>query len=459
MTDPRVRSLAERERAVAELEKALRLREEALRLREQVTRNSEDLVTQGEVAIERVMGQMRDVNERLIVTTVRAQTAVDQAEEVDHLKDEFLAAVSHELRTPLNAVLGWARMLRGKELPLERTAHAIRTIERNALSLAHIIDDLLDVSSAVTGTIRLASDPVDVKALVRLVVESLRPLAAGRAVDIEFVHDPLSSGMVTGDSGRLQQVFRNLLENAIKFNVANGRIDVFVSLMGDQVEVRVVDTGQGIGPDFLPHVFGRFRQADGTSSRRYNGLGLGLAIVQQFVELHGGTVWADSDGAGRGAAFTVRLPMRPLAQRPASATGVLARTVPRLDNVRILIVEDDADARELTALMLTNAGARVTTAASAWDARRELAAERPDVVVSDVGLPGEDGYSLVRKIREHEAAHGGFLPAIALTGFAGPADRALALESGFQTHLCKPIEASTLVAAIAAVARPMNDAP
>src|SRR5258708_11632399 len=182
MTDPRTRSLAERERAVAELEKALRLREEALRSREQVTRNSEDLITQGEVAIERVMGQMRDVNERLIVTTVRAQTAVDQAEEADHLKDEFLAAVSHELRTPLNAVLGWARMLRGKELPLERAAHAIRTIERNALSLAHIIDDLLDVSSAVTGTIRLAAEPVDVKALVRLVVESLRPLAAPRTI-------------------------------------------------------------------------------------------------------------------------------------------------------------------------------------------------------------------------------------------------------------------------------------
>jgi len=223
--------------------------------------------------------------------------------------------------------------------------------------------------------------------------------------------------------------------------------------------VKVADTGQGIGRDFLPHVFGRFRQADGTPSRRYNGLGLGLAIVQQLVELHEGTVWADSDGAGRGATFTVRLPMRPLTQRAAPATDVLARTVARLDNVRILIVEDDADARELTALMLTNAGATVKTAASAWDAQRELATERPDVVVSDVGLPGEDGYSLVRRIREHEAAHGGFLPAIALTGFAGAGDRALAMESGFQTHLCKPIEASALVAAIAAVARPANDGP
>ena len=459
MIPPRPLSLAERERAVAELEKALRLREEAIRLREQVTRTAEDVITQGEAAIKLVMVQMREVNERLVVTTVRAQTAFDQAELANHLKDEFLAAVSHELRTPLNAVLGWARMLREQEVPLDRATYAIRTIERNALSLAHIIDDLLDVSSAVTGAVRLAADPVDVKALVRLLVESLRPLAAARTVDIKFVHDPLSTGIVTGDSGRLQQVFRNLLENAIKFNVGNGRIDVFVGLMGDQVEVKVVDTGQGISPDFLPHVFDRFRQADGTPSRRYNGLGLGLAIVQKLVELHGGTVWAESDGAGRGATFTVRLPMHPMAQRPASATRDLVRAVPRLDNVRILIVEDDADARELTALMLTNAGATVKTAASAWDAQRELAAERPDVVVSDVGLPGEDGYSLVRKIREHEAAHGGFVPAIALTGFAGPADRALAIQSGFQTHLCKPIEASALVAAIAAVARPANGAP
>jgi signal transduction histidine kinase/ActR/RegA family two-component response regulator len=459
MTDPRALSLAERERAVAELEKALRLREDALRLREQVTRDSGDLITEGEAAIKLVMLQLREVNERLVVTTVRAQTAVDQAEQANHLKDEFLAAVSHELRTPLTAVLGWARMLRGKELPLDRTSHAIRTIERNALSLAHIIDDLLDVSSASTGALRLVADPVDVKALVRLVVESLRPLAAARGVDIAFLHDPFSAGVVTGDSGRLQQVFRNLVENAIKFNVGSGRIDVFVGLGGDQVEVKVVDTGQGIGPDFLPHVFGRFRQADGTPSRRYNGLGLGLAIVQQLVELHGGTVWAESDGPGSGATFTVRLPMCPVAQPIASAQGLRVRTIPRLDNVRILIVEDDADARELTALILTNAGATVKTAASAWDAQRELAAERPDVVVSDVGLPGEDGYSLVRKIREQEAEQGGFLPAIALTGFAGPADRALAMESGFQTHLCKPIEASALVAAIAAVARPASDVP
>jgi len=452
MSDPRMLPLAERERAMAELENVLRLREETVRLREEATRGSEDAVTQGESAIKLVMVQMREVNERLVVTTVQAQTAFDEAKQANHLKDEFLAAVSHELRTPLNAVLGWARMLRGKELAPD-CAHAIRTIERNALSLAHIIDDLLDMSSVVTGALRLAAEPVEMTALVRQVVESLRPLAAAKAVAIDFQPDPLSTDVVSGDSVRLQQVFSNLLENAIKFNVANGCIDVFVGQSGTHVEVKIVDTGQGIRPDFLLHVFERFRQGDGTSIQRYNGLGLGLAIVQQLVELHGGTVGVDSDGEGRGATFTVRLPMLKVERRSVPPAGVLQRAIPRLDQIRILVVEDDADARELTALMLTDAGATVKTATSAWDAQRELAKEPQDVLVSDVGLPGEDGYALVRKIREHEAEHGGFLPAIALTGFASAGDRALALAAGFQSHLCKPTEAAALVAAIAAVAR------
>jgi signal transduction histidine kinase/ActR/RegA family two-component response regulator len=453
MSDRATQTLAERERAIELLERALRLREEALVLREAATRTSEDELTQGQSAIKLLMVQMREANERLVVSTVRSQTAFEHAEQANHLKDEFLAAVSHELRTPLNAVLGWARILRGKELPPERTAHALRTIERNATSLAHIIDDLLDVSSVVTGTIRLATEPVDVTTLVRLVVESLRPLASARTVSIDFVPDPLATDLVSGDSGRLQQVFRNLFENAIKFNVARGRIDVFVAPVGTNVEVKVVDTGQGIRADFLPHVFDRFRQGDGTPARRYRGLGLGLSIVQQIVELHGGTVCAESDGAGRGSTFTVRLPMLPEERRSLPPAGLLKAASPRLDKVRVLVVEDDPDARELTALVLADAGATVKTAASAWDAQRELAIERPDVLVSDVGLPGDDGYSLVRRMREHEAAHGGFVPAIALTGFASPGDRALALSAGFQAHLCKPTEAATLVAAIATVAR------
>jgi signal transduction histidine kinase/ActR/RegA family two-component response regulator len=440
---------------MAELERTLRLREQAVRLREDATRGSEEVLAKAHAAINLIKAQMLEVNERLVVTSVRAQSAFDQAEQANHLKDEFLAAVSHELRTPLNAVLGWARILRGKDLPADGTAHAIRTIERNASSLAHIIDDLLDVSSIVTGAMRLATEPVDVSAVVQVVVESLRPQAAAKSVAIEFAPDPLSTDLVSGDSGRLQQVFRNLVENAIKFNVPNGRIDVFVRPVEAHVEAKIVDTGQGIGPAFLPHVFDRFRQGDGTPARRYNGLGLGLAIVQQLTELHGGSVVAHSEGKGRGATFTIRLPRLAAEGRSTAGTAVLMRAISRLDAMRILVVEDDDDARELTSLMLTDAGASVKTAASAWAAHRELAKECPDVLVSDVGLPGEDGYSLVRKIREQESERGGFLPAIALTGFAGVGDRALALEAGFQAHLAKPTEPAALVAAIVAVA-PMS---
>jgi len=440
---------------MAELEKAVRMREEAVRLREDATRRSEEALTKAHAAINLLMAQMREANERLVVTTVRTQSAFDQAEQANRLKDEFLAAVSHELRTPLNAVLGWARILRTKELPVDRAAHAIRTIERNAASLANIIDDLLDVSSIASGATRLASEPVDVSAMVQLVVESLRPLAAAKSVTIEFTPDPLSVDEVSGDSGRLQQVFRNVVENAIKFNVPNGRVDVFVAPADGYVDVTIVDTGQGISADFLPHVFDRFRQGDGTAARHYNGLGLGLALVQQLTELHGGTVAAHSDGQGRGATFRIRLPMLPVERRAAARTGELIRAISRLDAMRILLVEDDDDAREMTSLILTDAGASVKTAASAWAAHGELAKECPDVLVSDVGLPGEDGYSLVRKIREHESQRGGFLPAIALTGFASPVDRARALEAGFQAHLCKPTEAGALVAAIVAVA-PMS---
>jgi signal transduction histidine kinase len=256
------------------------------------------------------MAQMREANEHLVVGTVRAQTMTEDAEQANHLKDEFLATVSHELRTPLNAIQGWARMLGSQQLPPDRAGHAIATIERNASALAHIIDDLLDMSRIVSGTLHLVSQPVDLVAVAQAALEDVLPLAVARNVEVVFSPpDPPVIETVSGDAGRLQQVIWNLLANAIKFTPAGGRVGVFIEPAKDQIEVRVVDTGQGISPDFLPHVFERFRQADDATMGRHTGLGLGLAIVRQLVDLHGGTVHAASQGVGRGATFTLCLPI------------------------------------------------------------------------------------------------------------------------------------------------------
>src|SRR5471032_1760323 len=255
------------------------------------------------------MAQMREVNERLVVGTIRAQTMTEEAEQANHLKDEFLATVSHELRTPLNAILGWARMLGAKQLPPDRAEKGIATIERNAAALAHIIDDLLDVSRIVAGTLQLTPQPVDLAAVAQAALDAVRPLAATKNVQLRFSPDLLAVEIVSGDAGRLQQVIWNLLVNAIKFTPEGGCVGLFIARSKDHMEVRVVDTGQGISADFLPHVFERFRQADGATTRRHTGLGLGLAIVRQLVELHGGTVHAASQGEGRGATFIVRLPI------------------------------------------------------------------------------------------------------------------------------------------------------
>ena len=255
------------------------------------------------------MAQMREANERLVVGTVRAQTMTEDAQQANHLKDEFLATVSHELRTPLNAILGWARMLGANQLSPDRASHAIVIIERNASALAHIIEDLLDVSRIAAGTLHLVPQPVDLVAVAQAAVDAVRPLAVAKNVHLEFLPDSTAIEAVSGDAVRLQQVIWNLLANAIKFTSEGGRVALMIQPSTDHIEVRVADTGQGIGPDFLPHVFERFRQADGATTRRHTGLGLGLAIVRQLVELHGGTVHAASEGAERGATFTVRLPI------------------------------------------------------------------------------------------------------------------------------------------------------
>ena len=456
-----------REDAASLREEAARLREETSTLREEALR-ARDEATRARSELEPLMAQLREANERLVVATVHAQTMTEDAEQASRLKDEFLATVSHELRTPLNAVLGWARMLGLKELPPARAKHAIAIIERNALALAHIIEDLLDVSRIGAGIFHLAMQPVDLVAVTRAALDAVRPVAATKNVQLAFSPDLEALEPVSGDAGRLQQVIWNLLANAIKFTPEGGRVGVFIEGSNDSMEIRVVDTGEGISPDFLPHVFERFRQADGATTRRYTGLGLGLAIVRQVVELHGGTVRAASEGAGRGATFTVRLPIstgeahggRAAAlgeRRMAASTASPMPRLPRLDALRILVVDDNPDGRALTSLLLTQAGASVQAVASVREALRMLEVERPDALVSDIGLPDEDGYALVREIRQYEAQHGGFLPAVALTGYARAEDRARIFAAGFQAHVPKPVDPVELTAALATVTHRLRD--
>jgi signal transduction histidine kinase/CheY-like chemotaxis protein len=413
------------------------------------------------VELEQLMAQMREANSRLIVNTVRAQTMTEEAEQANQLKDEFLATVSHELRTPLNAVLGWARMLGSMKLPPARVKHGIEVIERNAASLAHLIEDLLDVSRIVAGTLRLAPQPIDLVAVTEAALETVGPLALAGNVELAFSPNRRELETVSGDAGRIHQVIGNLLANAIKFTPAGGRVDIFITRASDEMEIKVVDTGQGISADFLPHVFERFRQADGAPTRRHSGLGVGLAIVRQLVELHGGTVSASSPGEGLGSTFIVRLPISGgEAQRGKLVAPRIRRTVPsrpsptprlpRLDALRVLVVDDDADGRTLTSIVLTQAGATVEAAGSAREALQILDEKRPDALVTDIRLPDEDGYGLLRHVRQHEAEHGGFIPAVALTGYARAEDRDQALAAGFQAHVPKPIDPVELAAAVAA---------
>jgi signal transduction histidine kinase/ActR/RegA family two-component response regulator len=439
-------------------EAAVEAREDSVGLREHAVAAVE-VAVQARLEVEQLNGQLLEANERLIVATVQAQTAEEHAEHANRLKDDFLATVSHELRTPLNAVLGWARMLKEKQLTTEREGHAVDTIERNATSLAHIIDDLLDVSRIIAGTLHLTPQPIDLVAVTHTALQAVKPLAVKRQIDLRFSPEPGATALVSGDAARLQQVIWNLLGNAVKFTPDGGRVDVSVEPVGANIEVNITDTGQGIDPEFLPHVFERFRQAEGSPSRRHGGLGLGLAIVRQLLELHGGTVHAASPGVGRGATFTVRLPALAagvqvergpaIADRRSAGSGASpALRLPHLDDLRILVVDDDDDGRTLTTLVLTQAHASVKAVASAREALHALETERPDVLVSDIGLPDEDGYSLIRRIRHRETQRGGFLPAIALTGYARADDKIRALVAGFQAHVVKPLEPAELMAAI-----------
>lgn len=381
----------------------------------------------------------------------REQAARQEAELANRLKDEFLASVSHELRTPLNAILGWVRLLRGGRLDQATAQRAMETIERNACSQQKLIEDLLDVSRIVSGKLRLEVAPVDPAIIVEAAVDSVRPVAEAKgvqlAVDIE-----LQAGLVSGDQVRLQQVIWNLLSNAIKFTPEGGRVEATLSRVNSHLEIKVNDTGRGIEPKFLPHVFDPFRQEDATSARKHGGLGLGLAIVRQIVNLHGGSVEARSDGTDKGATFTVKLPVMAVRQTPlmtGSNEKVVDEETYPLSAARVLVVDDAHDTREMLKTLLTFHGAEVKTVSSVAEAMQLIEEWVPDVLVSDIGMPEEDGYSLIRKIRKLEPEKGGNVPALALTAFAQAQDRVRALNAGFQLHVPKPVDPAELLAAVA----------
>jgi PAS domain S-box-containing protein len=390
-----------------------------------------------------------------------------EAQEVNRLKDEFLATLSHELRTPLTAVLGWTRLLGTGQLDPETAKRAMDTIERNAQSQVQLIDDILDVSRIIRGKLRLNVRPVELAPVIESAVDSVRPAAEAKGIRLQVVLDR-QAGPVSGDPDRLQQVVWNLLSNAIKFTPKEGRVQVLLARADSQLEVTVSDTGQGIAPEFIPYVFDRFRQADPTTTRTHGGLGLGLAIARHLVELHGGTVRAESGGEGRGATFRVLLPLLamqpaepPAAERlpgptaaagPAPGNGFHLECPPELSGLRVLVVEDDADSRELLIAVLRQCGAEVLAVPRSAEALGALDTWRPDVLISDIEMPDEDGYTFIRKVRARAAERGGQIPAAALTAYARSEDRMRALAAGFQIHVPKPVEPAELVTVVASLA-------
>jgi CheY-like chemotaxis protein len=385
----------------------------------------------------------------------RLRDALAAAEQANRLKDEFLAVLSHELRTPLNAILGWARMLRAGTLPPENIPRAIETIERNAEAQAQLIEDLLDVSRIVSGKLRLEMRTVDAGEVVRETLDTVRPTADARGVTLTSA--VAAVGPVSGDAQRLRQVIWNLLSNSIKFTPRDGNVHVTVQQDASMVRIAVTDTGQGIDPEFLPYVFDRFRQAGAPGQARRTGLGLGLAIVRHLVEAHAGSVSATSEGPGKGATFTVELPV--MVDRTVTAAEAdrgyaePLETTLSLAGVRVLVVDDDADARELLLVALRQYGADVSAVAGADEAYEMMSTQPPDVLVSDIEMPGTTGYELVRRLRHSDRPELRRMPAVALTAYARTEDRVKALLAGFQTHVPKPVEPAELVTVIASLAQ------
>jgi PAS domain S-box-containing protein len=387
----------------------------------------------------------------------RERAARAEAERLGELKDQFLATLSHELRTPLSAILGWSQVLQRREFGREEQLKAVQTIERNARIQAQLIEDLLDMSRIASGKLRLDVQPLEPAPLVEAAMQTVRPAAEAKGIRLETVLDPFA-GPVSGDPGRLQQVVLNLLSNAIKFSPKDGRVQVLLQRAGSNIEIVVADEGIGIGAEFLGHVFERFRQADASTTRRYSGLGLGLSIVKQLVELHGGSVHAHSAGENQGATFTVRLPLTAVHRpRPAHPAVASIRStdykVADLSGLRVLVVDDEPDARTLVQQLLEECGAQTLAAAGVDEALALIRSARPDLLVTDIGMPGADGYDLLERVRQQQDAVLASLPAIALTAFARSEDRTRALRSGFLLHLSKPVEPAELIATVASAVR------
>jgi CheY-like chemotaxis protein len=399
----------------------------------------------------------RQERERLLAAEREAREAADAA---SRAKDEFLATVSHELRNPLNAMLGWARLLSGGNTNDETMARGLKSIEQNAKAQAQLIEDLLDVSRIISGKFRLNVEPIQVLRVIEAAIESVRPAADAKGVRLQATLDT-GAGPVSGDAGRLQQVVWNLLSNAVKFTQKGGRVQVRLARVSSHIEIVVSDTGQGIGPEFLPYVFDRFRQADGSSTRSHGGLGLGLAIVRHIVELHGGSVTAASPGKNLGATFTVSLPIMAIHAKPSGEERSHPRTsreaaldfTPSLSlkGVKVLVVDDEQETLLLLGAVLTQSGAYVNTASSAREGFEKVKTWQPDVIVSDIGMPVEDGYAFMKRVKTWAREAGAWIPAVALTAYARAEDRMKVLSSGFQIHVPKPVEPAELVTVIASL--------
>jgi signal transduction histidine kinase/CheY-like chemotaxis protein len=389
---------------------------------------------------------------------IAERAARAEAERVSRMKDEFLATLSHELRTPLSAMLGWSRVLQLDKCGPEDRARAVDAIVRNANSQNQLIEDLLDMNRIIAGKVRLASQAMNLAGVVDAAVDSIRPAAETKGIQLTLDLDR-EIGQVSGDPNRLQQVVWNLLSNAIKFTPEGGRVVVGLERIDAQLEITVSDSGIGISPEFLPHVFDRFRQADSSTTRSYAGLGLGLSIVKQLVELHGGSVQANSAGIGQGARFAVQLPFMPIGDEARGESPAAARAAAfhedeqLLEGAKVLVVDDEQDSRELVQHVLQRCNAQVLLAANATQGLELLIAHRPDVVVSDIGMPGKDGFEFIREVRSLSSSRGGATPAVALTAFARSEDRTHALSAGFQVHVSKPIDLQQLVSTVADLVR------
>jgi signal transduction histidine kinase/CheY-like chemotaxis protein len=374
---------------------------------------------------------------------------LNQLEQSDRQKDLFLATLSHELRTPLNSMLGWIQLLRGNNSRTIDAQHGLEVIERNAKAQSEIISDILFVSRIITGKFTLDLIPIDLIPVIEEAVEVVQPSIEAKNIQLNVFFDPKIK-QIKGDHDRLKQVFWNILSNAVKFTPPDGRIDISAFVNGKQIEIEISDSGQGIEPDFLPFIFERFSQADSSYTRKVGGLGLGLAIVRHLVEIHGGTVSVKSEGANKGASFTIKLPVLSASQAESANEEISNKLAEPLksneppEGIRVLLVEDNDDSREMLAVLFAQFNLQITAVASAADAMNALEQIKPDILISDIGMPDEDGYDLIRRIRQLPPEQGGHIPAIALTGYASLQDRDLALEAGYQEHLSKPVNIDEL---------------